>query len=89
MPRSPWARRAAKIKSLPLGVPQVMIWESKEEYVPASQAERYVATATRAGDTARLIPVTGVGRFETASPTSEAWPTVLGAIESLLSESKQ
>jgi acetyl esterase/lipase len=69
---------------LPLGVPQIMIWGSRETYVPAPQVERYVAAARRAGDDIRLITVPGVGHFETASPLSTAWPTVLDAVETLL-----
>ncbi len=69
---------------LPLNVTQVMIWGSRETYVPQSQAERYVAMATKAGDQARLIVVPGAGHFETASPLTSAWPTVLLSIETLL-----
>jgi acetyl esterase/lipase len=71
-------------KLLPLGIPQVMIWGSRETYVPAPQAERYAAAGRRAGDDVRLIIVPQVGHFETASPQSAAWPTVLDAIETLL-----
>ncbi len=75
---------ASPAKLLPLGVPQIMIWGSKEEYVPLSQVEHYVAAAKIAGDDVRLVVVPGVGHFETASPLSEAWPTVLRSIEALL-----
>jgi acetyl esterase/lipase len=69
---------------LPLGVRQVMIWGSGEDNVPQDQAERYVTAARQAGDDARLIIVPGVGHFETASPNSTAWTTVLESIEGLL-----
>lgn len=69
---------------LPLGVPQVLIWGSRENYVPAGQAEEFIAAARRAGDDVQLLVVTGAGHFESASPASSAWPTVLGAIRSLL-----
>ena len=71
---------------LPLGVRQIMIWGSGETYVPRNQAENYVTAARRAGDDARLIIVPGVGHFETASPRSTAWPTVLGSIEGLVAK---
>jgi acetyl esterase/lipase len=73
---------------LPLGVRQVMIWGSGEDNVPQDQAERYVAAARRAGDEARLIIVPHAGHFETASPHSTAWPTVLKSIEGLLARSR-
>jgi len=69
---------------LPLGVRQVMIWGSRETYVPEQQAQDFQAAAQRAGDDVRLMIVPGAGHFETASPTSPAWPVVLGAIKSLL-----
>lgn len=68
---------------LPLGIRQIMIWGSGEDNVPLDQAERYVTAARQAGDDARLIIVPGAGHFETASPHSAAWPTVLGSIEGL------
>jgi pimeloyl-ACP methyl ester carboxylesterase len=69
---------------LPLGVRQVMIWGSREEFVPEQHARHFQAAAQRAGDDVRLIIVRGAGHFETASPSSPAWPVVLGAIKSLL-----
>lgn len=69
---------------LPLGVRQVMIWGSREDFVPVQQARDFQAAAQRAGDDVRLIIVPGAGHFETANPSSPAWPVVLGAIKSLL-----
>ena len=69
---------------LPLGVRQVMIWGTRENFVPVRQAETFVAAARGAGDDAELQMVTGAGHFETASPGSSAWPVVLSAIKSLL-----
>lgn len=69
---------------LPLGVRQVLIWGSREDFVPEPQARDYVAAAQRAGDEIQLRTVPGAGHFETASPLSHAWPVVLGAIESLV-----
>lgn len=69
---------------LPLGVRQVLVWGSRENFVPERQARDFQTAAHRAGDDVRLIIVPGAGHFETASPSSSAWPIVLGAIESLL-----
>jgi acetyl esterase/lipase len=68
---------------LPLGVRQLLVWGEHEEFVPCALAESYVAAATAAGDSARLITVPGVGHFELANPRSSAWPPVLEAIRSL------
>ena len=69
---------------LPLRLPQTMIWGSREQYVPESQAETYAAAARAAGDTAKVLIVPDVGHFETASPASAAWPVVLSAIQWML-----
>ncbi|MDQ3441638.1 MAG: alpha/beta hydrolase [Planctomycetota bacterium] len=69
---------------LPLGVPQVLVWGEHENFVPLALAQRHAAAASQAGDRAGVIVVPAVGHFETASPASTAWPTVLGAIRSLL-----
>lgn len=77
-------REVSATAMLPLHVPQVLIWGEHEEFVPQPLAERHVERAIKAGDKARLIVVPATGHFESASPASTAWPTVLGAIRSLL-----
>lgn len=69
---------------VPLGVRQTLIWGSRESYVPEWQASSYAAAARSAGDDAELLIIPGAGHFETASPTSAAWPVVLSAIQSML-----
>jgi acetyl esterase/lipase len=69
---------------LPLRVRQVMIWGSRENFVPEARARRHVAAARAAGDEAELLIVPGAGHFETASPKSSAWPVVLSSVRSLL-----
>jgi acetyl esterase/lipase len=69
---------------LPLQVPQVLIWGDHEDFVPLPLAERHVKRATEAGDKARLIILPAAGHFESASPASTAWSTVLGSIRSLV-----
>lgn len=69
---------------VPLGVPQILVWGEHEDFVPLSLARRHVDAATRAGDRARLVVIPAIGHFESASPQSSAWPTVLEAIRSLL-----
>jgi acetyl esterase/lipase len=79
-------REVSATAMLPLRVPQVLIWGEHEEFVPRPLAQRYVDKATEAGDNARLIVVPATGHFESASPVSSAWSTVLGAIRSLLNQ---
>ncbi|HEU5400982.1 MAG TPA: alpha/beta hydrolase [Terriglobales bacterium] len=69
---------------LPLGIPQVLIWGERDNFIPRPLAEEYVRAAKQAGDRTQLILVPSVGHFETASPTSSAWPIVRNAIRSLL-----
>lgn len=73
---------------LPLGVRQVLIWGSREDFVPERQVREFVAAARQTGDDAELRIVPGAGHFETASPASAAWPVVLAAIRSLLGVSR-
>lgn len=75
---------ASAIKLLPLGVPQVLVLGTYEDFVPLPLAQTYVQTATRAGDSVRLIVIPGVGHFETASPLASTWAGVESAIRALL-----
>ncbi|HEX2337216.1 MAG TPA: alpha/beta hydrolase [Hyphomicrobiaceae bacterium] len=76
--------QASAIKLLPLGVPQVLVLGSHEEFVPLRLVEAYVKAATQAGDNVRHILIPGAGHFEIASPLSFTWPQVKAAIRSLL-----
>ena len=69
---------------LPLGVVQVLIWGTKEDYVPLTLAEQYVSAADRSDDHARLVTIPDVGHFEIVSPLSSTWPVVHTTIRSLL-----
>jgi pimeloyl-ACP methyl ester carboxylesterase len=77
-------RQVSVTTMVPLAVPQVLIWGERENYVPVALARRHVEAAASTGDQARLIVIPRVGHFETASPRSAAWPTVLSEIQSLL-----
>jgi acetyl esterase/lipase len=77
-------RHVSAISLLPLGVPQVLIVGSYEEFVPLRFVEAYEGAARRAGDSVRVIVIPGAGHFEIASPRSAAWPRVESAIRSLL-----
>ena len=77
-------QQASPIRLLPLGVPQVLIGGTHEEFVPLPLMETYAEAARRAGDPVQLIVIPGAGHFEIASPRSSAWPKVESAIRSLL-----
>jgi len=76
--------QASAIRLLPLGVPQVLVEGTHEDFVPLPLLEAYAEAARRAGDPVRLVVIPGVGHFEIASPRSSAWPRVESAIRSLL-----
>ena len=76
--------QASPIKLLPLGIPQVLILGTHEDFVPLPLAEAYAAAATAVGDSVRLLVIPGVGHFETASPRASTWPLVESAIRALL-----
>ena len=71
-------------KLLPIGVPQVMLWGEHEPFVPHAFARAQVDAATKAGDRAVLLVVPGVGHFEIATTQEPSWPTLRGAVLSLL-----
>jgi pimeloyl-ACP methyl ester carboxylesterase len=76
--------QVSAIKMLPLGIPQALVWGTREDFVPLPLAEAYTQAAARAGDRVRLVVIPGVGHFEIASPRSSTWPQVESAIRSLL-----
>jgi pimeloyl-ACP methyl ester carboxylesterase len=78
--------QASAIKILPLGVPQILIWGRRDQFVPISLVEKYAQTAEHAGDPARMVSLPEAGHFEIVSPFSATWPAVEGEILSLLAK---
>ena len=76
--------QASAITLLPLGIPQVIVVGSHEEFVPLPLVDAYVKAATRAGDDVRRMLIPGAGHFEIASPLSFTWPQIKSAIRSLI-----
>jgi acetyl esterase/lipase len=76
--------QASAIKLLPLGIPQVLVLGSHEDYVPLRLVDAYVLAATQAGDQVHRILIPGAGHFEIASPLAFTWPQIKSAIRSLL-----
>jgi acetyl esterase/lipase len=75
---------ASPIRLVPLGVPQVIVMGTYEDFVPRPIAETYVSAATKAGDSARLIVIPGMGHFEITTTHEPSWSVVRAAIRSLL-----
>ena len=69
---------------LPLGVPQVVVIGTFEDFVPRPIVEAYITAAVQAGDSARMIFIPKAGHFEIASTNSFAWPKIEGAIQTIL-----
>jgi acetyl esterase/lipase len=76
--------QASAISVLPLGIPQVIVVGSHEEFVPLPLVRDYEQAATRAGDSIRVILIPGAGHFEIATPKAFTWPRVHAAMRSLL-----
>lgn len=76
--------QASAIRMLPLGVPQVIVVGSYEEFVPLPLVRTYESAARRAGDSVRVVLIEGAGHFEIASPRAFTWPRVRAAIRALL-----
>ena len=77
-------KQASAITLLPLGVPQVLVVGTHEDFVPLPLVQAYAEAARRAGDSVRIMVIPGAGHFELASPRSSAWPKIESAIRSLL-----
>jgi acetyl esterase/lipase len=76
--------QTSAVSMLPLRVPQVLVWGTRDDIAPLWLATDYRRDARRAGDPVRLVLVPGLGHFDIASPASPAWPHVRVAIERLL-----
>ena len=72
------------IELLPTGASQALVHGTNDDTVPVSQSEIYVEKAERLGDWPTLVKLDGTGHFELIDPESEAWPSVVSAVLSLL-----
>ncbi|MEO8889459.1 MAG: alpha/beta hydrolase [Jatrophihabitantaceae bacterium] len=75
---------ADPIGQVPLRVPVLCLHSRSDLNVPYAQSTAYVAAATAAGATARLVPTQG-DHFTLIDPGSAAWKDVLDALPALLS----
>jgi acetyl esterase/lipase len=74
--------QADPMAQVPLDVPVWAVHAPDDETVPFSQAEDYVAAATRAGAEATLVEVTG-GHFGVVDTASEAWARCVEVLDAI------
>ena len=72
------------IELLPNGARQVLIHGTLDNTVPVSQSEQYARRAMESGDECSLVKPEGTGHFELIDPESDAWSSVLTAVETML-----
>ncbi|MDB5819255.1 MAG: hypothetical protein JWQ11_2895 [Rhizobacter sp.] len=73
---------------LPIGVPQVFIQGDADPIVEPASVRDYVAAATAAGDRAAVIPLAGMGHFETAIPLMRSYVALRDAVRELVESAK-
>ena len=72
------------IELLPNGAKQVLIHGAADSTVPVSQSEEFERKAAQLGDECSLIKLKETGHFELIDPESDAWSSVLTAVEEML-----
>jgi dipeptidyl aminopeptidase/acylaminoacyl peptidase len=74
---------ADPIRSLPSGVPTVVVHGAEDDRVPLEVGRSYVTAARASGDDARLVELPDTEHFTVIDPRSAVWSTVLGALRAL------
>jgi len=69
---------------LPIGVPQILAHAVDDEVVPPSQTTAYADAARAAGDDVTVLDISGGGHFALIDPGSQAWASVVRAMENRL-----
>lgn len=62
-----------------LPVPAVIVHGDRDDRVPVEMSRRYAKLAD-----AELVELPGVGHFELIAPADDAWPVVVGAIDTVV-----
>jgi acetyl esterase/lipase len=78
-------RLADPMALLPAPANVVCLHSRRDQRVPYSYSERYLAASAAAGGTVRLVETSG-DHFSLIDPVSRDWATALGALPDLLSE---
>lgn len=68
----------------PLDLPVRLVHGALDRTVPPEQSASYAGYVTGAGGDARVLLVPDAAHFDVVSPTTSAWPVVLGAVRDLL-----
>ena len=71
-------------RSLPLGIPQVLVHGGRDDIVPLDVSREYAAAAQRAGDPVRLCALPDADHFDVIDAKSAAWAVIVEEIERLL-----
>jgi acetyl esterase/lipase len=74
---------ADPMRSLPLGVPTVIVHGTEDDRVPVEVSRSYVAAARAAGDDVSLVELRDTEHFAVIDPRSAVWSTILGAFREL------
>lgn len=72
------------IELLPNGARQVLIHGAVDNTVPVSQSEQFGRKAAESGDECSLVKLKDTGHFELIEPESDAWSSVVTAVETML-----
>jgi acetyl esterase/lipase len=78
-------RSASPMALLPMGVPQVLIHARNDRVVPPSMSQDYEIRATRCGDSARYVPVDGIGHRQLINPNGPAWESAVSELAHIIS----
>lgn len=78
-------QETSPIDSLPLSVPQVLIYGQADHIVPIAMGRHYQAAAEKAGDHVMLKEIPYAAHQEYLMPNSVVWPTLVAALRRLTS----
>ncbi len=76
--------QADPARLLPSGTPTVLVHGRADENVPVEQSRDYARRARAADAEIEVLELEGTGHFELIDPLSAAWPTVIGALRTVL-----
>jgi acetyl esterase/lipase len=72
------------IELLPNGAKKVVVHGAVDRTVPVSQSEQYERKAAGSGDECSLVKLAETSHFDLIDPESDAWSSVVTAIETML-----
>ncbi|WP_028530726.1 alpha/beta hydrolase family protein [Paenibacillus sp. HW567] len=79
---------ASPVELLPLGVEQILIHGELDRHVPIELSSEYHRRAIGLGDEVSLVVLPEVEHFQIINPTSSAWISVTGSLETIFSPNK-